>query len=74
MSGSYIVVFKRTASDKDIDDQAEEVKRNGGLVKNRFNPKILRGFSAVIPDTYLLVLQSNIQQAQIDYIGKADAI
>jgi hypothetical protein len=38
----YIVVFKRTASEKDIDDQAEEVNRNGGSVKNRFDSNVLR--------------------------------
>jgi len=35
-----------------------------------------QGFAAEIPETYLLTLQSNLQQPDslIDYIGKADAI
>jgi hypothetical protein len=35
-----------------------------------------QGFSAQIPDTYLLTLQRSLQggDSQIDYIGKADAV
>ncbi|KAI0305697.1 hypothetical protein B0F90DRAFT_1700154 [Multifurca ochricompacta] len=70
MSGTYIVVFKKTASQDAIDNQASQVNENGGFVKNKFDSIILKGFSAEIPDTYLLTLQSNLSQDdnQIDYI------
>ncbi|KAH9176416.1 hypothetical protein EDB89DRAFT_1941317 [Lactarius sanguifluus] len=71
-TGKYIVVFKKSASDEAIDQQAEQVNENGGTVEKRFNSSILKGFTAEIPATYLLTLQSCLTAAdsQIDYIGE----
>ncbi|KAI9463557.1 hypothetical protein BJY52DRAFT_1184578 [Lactarius psammicola] len=70
MSGKYIVVFKKSASQEVIDEQAEQVSANGGKVDKKFSSSILRGFSAEITNTYLLTLQSSLSGAdsQIDYI------
>jgi hypothetical protein len=38
----YIVVFKNTASQEVIETQAEEVDKNGGSVKNRFNSIVMK--------------------------------
>ncbi|KAH9083433.1 serine proteinase inhibitor IA-1 [Lactarius deliciosus] len=69
-TGKFIVVFKKSASDEVINDQADAVSANGGKVGNRFTSTILRGFSADIPATYLLTLQNSLTAAdsQIDYI------
>ncbi|KAA1476003.1 hypothetical protein DENSPDRAFT_883982 [Dentipellis sp. KUC8613] len=67
MSGKYIVVFKKTATDADIEKYANDVSTNGGTVHDHFTP-LLKGFSAQIPDQYLQTLQSNLQSGPIDYI------
>jgi len=64
MSGKYIVVFKDSATDADIDKYVNEVHSNGGSVGHRYN-SVLRGFSAAIPDSYFMQLQTN---PVIDYI------
>lgn len=94
-SAEYIVVFKKTASQEAIDEQAEQVDVNGGKVERKFSSSIMRvrclcsheimlgslilhyqGFSAEIPDTYLVTLQSNLSgdDNQIAYIGKGHPI
>ncbi|KAH9061359.1 serine proteinase inhibitor IA-1 [Lactarius vividus] len=69
-TGKYIVVFKNTASDEAINEQAEKVGLNGGKVDKKFSSSLLKGFSAEIPATYLLTLQSSLTtgESQIDYI------
>ncbi|KAH9058213.1 hypothetical protein EDB87DRAFT_942729 [Lactarius vividus] len=74
----YIVVFKKSASDEVINDQAMLVGLNGGTVDKMFSSPLLKGFSAEIPETYLLTLQRGIERClqggftasdnQIDYI------
>jgi len=61
MSQRFIVVFKKNVAQDTIDRQADAVEQNGGSVNNRFD-SIMKGFSAVIPEEYLLALQSNLQQ------------
>ncbi|KAI9442124.1 protease propeptide/inhibitor [Lactarius indigo] len=70
MSGKYIVVFKKSATQEVIDEQADQVDANGGVVDKKFSSSILKGFSAEIPNTYLLTLQSNLtaDDNEIDYI------
>ncbi|KAI9429796.1 protease propeptide/inhibitor [Lactarius indigo] len=72
MSGKYIVVFKKSATQEVIDEQANQVGANGGVVDKKFSSPLLRGFSAEIPNTYLLTLQSNLtaDDNEIDYIGE----
>ncbi|KAH9998440.1 hypothetical protein BJV74DRAFT_883132 [Russula compacta] len=67
-SQTVIVVFKKSATQETIDNIADEVIANGGLVKEKFNSIIFKGFSADIPDTFLQTLQSNLQQTEIAYI------
>ncbi|KAH9018390.1 serine proteinase inhibitor IA-1 [Lactarius pseudohatsudake] len=66
----YIVVFKKSASDEVINEQAKQVGLNGGTVTEKFSSSLLKGFSAEIPDTYFLTLQRGLTAAnsQIDYI------
>ncbi|KAI0780196.1 hypothetical protein C8Q74DRAFT_1367957 [Fomes fomentarius] len=63
----YIVVFKPHVSKADVDKYADEVAANGGEVGHRYGT-VLNGFSATIPDSYLLTLQS-FQGDIVDYIG-----
>jgi len=58
----YIVVFKKDASQDTIDRQADGVNANGGSVKHKYYSMIMKGFSAEIPEVYLLALQSNLLQ------------
>jgi len=69
MSPRFIVVFKKDVPQDTIDRQADAVHQNGGSVKNKFD-FVLRGFSAEIPEAYLMTLQSSLQQADspISYI------
>ncbi|KAF8274436.1 serine proteinase inhibitor IA-1 [Lactarius quietus] len=60
MSRKYIVVFKSGASPEVIDEQAKRVDDNGGNVERRFNSVVMKGFTAEIPDTYLVTLQSSL--------------
>ncbi|KAI0315478.1 serine proteinase inhibitor IA-1 [Amylostereum chailletii] len=66
MSGKYIVVFKKTASDEVIEQHANDVAKAGGAVHSRYDT-VLRGFSASIPEAHLTQLQS-LQGGDIDYI------
>ncbi|KAI0066105.1 hypothetical protein BV25DRAFT_1912901 [Artomyces pyxidatus] len=66
MSGNYIVVFKKDVSQDTIDKHANEINQNGGEVQSRFG--VIKGFKAVIPDTYLTQLQSLQGGSEIDYI------
>ncbi|KAI0266770.1 hypothetical protein BC834DRAFT_969288 [Gloeopeniophorella convolvens] len=70
MSARYIVVFKNSASSETISKQADEVSSNGGVVKDRFDSNVLKGFAAEIPDAYFAALQSNLQGTEINYIGE----
>ncbi|KAI0769792.1 hypothetical protein BD413DRAFT_613804 [Trametes elegans] len=65
-SETFIVVFKDGVSQAEIDKFANDVNENGGQVKNRYD-SVLRGFSAAIPESFLLRLQS-FQGSVIDYI------
>lgn len=44
----FIVVFKKTASQETIDEQASAINRNGGSVGNKFNSAILKVRNAVL--------------------------
>ncbi|TFY81758.1 hypothetical protein EWM64_g2252 [Hericium alpestre] len=67
MSGRYIVVFKKTASDADVQKYVKDVTSNGGTIHNEYT-SVMKGFSAQIPDSFLQTLQSNLQDGPIDYI------
>lgn len=41
-SSEYLVVFKKTASQEAVDEQAEEVGNNGGKVEKRFSSSLMR--------------------------------
>ncbi|KAI0630165.1 protease propeptide/inhibitor [Trametes polyzona] len=66
MSGKYIVVFKDHVPQSEVDKYASEVNANGGKVDQRYD-SVLKGFSATIPESFLLQLQS-LQSDTIDYI------
>ncbi|KAI9508210.1 hypothetical protein F5148DRAFT_1284298 [Russula earlei] len=71
----YIVVFKDTASQETINEQADQITKHGGSVTLKFDT-VLRGFAAQIPPDYLLFLQNCLAEgdSQIAYIGKAGVI
>ena len=60
----YIVVFKDSATEKDIDSHIQHVKDAGGEVGHRYD-SVMKGFSASLPEQLLSSFQgSDI----IDYI------
>ncbi|THG98070.1 hypothetical protein EW026_g4055 [Hermanssonia centrifuga] len=67
MSSKYIVVFKKSASQEEVQKYADEVNANGGSVTNVYD-SVLKGFSAAIPDGFLSQLQSLQGNGVIDYI------
>ncbi|KAI0051903.1 serine proteinase inhibitor IA-1 [Auriscalpium vulgare] len=71
MANKYIVVFKKDTSADTIKNHESEIKKCGGEVHDSYD-SVLKGFSAVIPDSYLLQLQS-LQGGEIDYI-EADGV
>ncbi|KAH8981762.1 serine proteinase inhibitor IA-1 [Lactarius hatsudake] len=66
----YNVIFKKSASDEVINEQAKQVSLNGGTVNEMFSSSLLKGFTAEIPDTYFLTLERGLTafNSQIDYI------
>ncbi|KAH9847131.1 protease propeptide/inhibitor [Lenzites betulinus] len=66
MSGRYIVVFKDHVPLTEIDKYAGQVNANGGEVAQRYDT-VIKGFSATIPEQFLVQLQS-LQSDTIDYI------
>ncbi|TFK54335.1 protease propeptide/inhibitor [Heliocybe sulcata] len=67
MTGRYIVVFKQSASQEEIDKYAQDINSNGGEIKDRYD-SIMKGFSATIPAQFLLQMQNSLQDGPIDYI------
>jgi len=50
---NYIVVFNKDVSDEEITSHVEEIEKSGGKLNQRYTSKILRGFSASIPEDCL---------------------
>ncbi|KAI0793221.1 hypothetical protein C8Q75DRAFT_804037 [Abortiporus biennis] len=71
MSGKFIVIFKDSATQDQIDKYVEEVNQSGGNVSAKYD-SALKGFAASIPDAYLLKLQqqSSLADSPIDLIGE----
>jgi len=63
-SGKFIVVFKDSATQEQIDEYARTVDNTGGQVKNRYNTA-LKGFSATLTPENFQNLQGD---SIIDYI------
>ncbi|EGO00298.1 hypothetical protein SERLA73DRAFT_136073 [Serpula lacrymans var. lacrymans S7.3] len=61
-SGRYIVTFADSATDEQIAQSIQGLESNGGAVQNRYS--LLKGFSAVIPESYL----SSFKSAQGDLV------
>ncbi|KIJ39933.1 hypothetical protein M422DRAFT_32534 [Sphaerobolus stellatus SS14] len=70
MTGSrtYIVSLKQTATEEEIAKAEAKVTDSGGRIERRYNSPILKGFSAIIPDSYLSELQSLQGDLLIDNI------
>ncbi|KAF8648753.1 hypothetical protein AX16_006194 [Volvariella volvacea WC 439] len=64
MPNRYIVVFKDEVSPEAIEDYARRVRTSGGEVTHHYD-LVFKGFSAVIPDSFLSALRSD---SFIDYI------
>jgi hypothetical protein len=67
MSGRYIVVFKKHVGQESINKYVTDVQNSGGEVTHRYNPSVINGFTARIPDSFMTSLQS-LQGDIIDYI------
>jgi len=69
MSGKkYIVVFKDSATEQEIQDYVDQINNNGdGKVLHRYDT-VLKGFSASLSDNYVSTLKSNLVAGPIDYI------
>ncbi|KAG8727979.1 hypothetical protein FRC12_022123 [Ceratobasidium sp. 428] len=50
MLGSYIVVFKDTATKEDIDGYIARIKDLGGTIKYRYDDDLMKGLAATIDD------------------------
>ena len=57
-------MFKGEAQVTDIDDLAAEVQSRGGLIKQRYNSDILRGFAARLPVEFAEKLSSTAKNDQ----------
>lgn len=64
MSGRYIVMFKESASEAQIEQYKERLQAQGGNIYADYEP-LLKGFSACVPDE---LIQSFTQDDLIDYI------
>ncbi|KAF8157022.1 protease propeptide/inhibitor [Crassisporium funariophilum] len=58
MSNRYIVVFKNGVTKEQIDQYVNNVNKNGGEVGHRWD-SILNGFSATLPESFLMSLQND---------------
>jgi len=65
-SGKYLVVFKDSATQAQVNNYVASIGQNGGTVGRRLDG-LLKGFSATIPDSFLQNLQSEADSV-IDYI------
>ncbi|KAF8637049.1 hypothetical protein AX16_010904 [Volvariella volvacea WC 439] len=65
MSGRYIVVFKDSATEAQIQEYVNRVNNSGGAVSHTYDVPGLKGFAATIPDSFLENLQSD---SVIDYV------
>ncbi|KAG8983127.1 hypothetical protein FRB90_006294 [Tulasnella sp. 427] len=64
MSGKYIVVFKDSATQEQIEQYAEEVNNGGGEVTARYDT-VIKGFAAYLTGSQLQNFQGD---DIIDYI------
>jgi len=67
-----IIVFKESTTPKEIEQCVKQIEGNGGVIGHQYDPVVLKGFSATIPQDYLPVLQSMASlldpNSPIDYI------
>jgi len=64
-ANDYIVVFKDSATDDQIQRYVNDLQNNGGEVTQEFG--VMKGFTARIPDSY-------IQSFQADFEGIIDSV
>ncbi|WFD43111.1 hypothetical protein MPSI1_001764 [Malassezia psittaci] len=50
-------MFKKSATDQDVDKYVEKVEQEGGLIQQRYNAEFLRGFAARMPQEFVEKLQ-----------------
>ncbi|KAH8083775.1 protease propeptide/inhibitor [Cristinia sonorae] len=68
MSGKYIVMFKDSATEADIQKYAQDIGSNGGAIHNTYD-SVVKGFSASIPEAYFQTLQASLgSNSPIDII------
>jgi len=65
LAAEYIVVFKSTATQEDIDKYIDTVKSDGGQVGHKYDT-VMKGFSATLSESALNKLTSF--QAQEDSV------
>ncbi|WFC99024.1 hypothetical protein MYAM1_001759 [Malassezia yamatoensis] len=64
-------MFKKSATEQDVDKYAEKLEQEGGLIQQRYNAEFLRGFTARMPQEFVEKLQD---EAQNDKNGLIEAI
>ncbi|ORX50644.1 hypothetical protein BCR36DRAFT_583229 [Piromyces finnis] len=64
MSGEYIVCFKEGTANDIIEKAIEDVEKQGGEIKHRYNTTML-GFSAKLPDQ---VLTTMVNSNDVDFV------
>lgn len=65
----YIVMFRKGTSSATIDSVADGVVKAGGSIKHRYS--LIKGFAATIPFTYLRVVQSHEEVANVERDAEA---
>jgi hypothetical protein len=63
----YIVVFKDSATEQQIQNYVDQINNGDGKVLHRYDT-VLKGFSASLSDNYVSTLKSNLVAGPIDYI------
>ncbi|WFD47831.1 hypothetical protein GLX27_002494 [Malassezia furfur] len=52
-------MFRKSATDKDVDKYVDEVQQQGGTIQQRYNADFLRGFAARMPPNYVEKLEQS---------------
>lgn len=61
-------MFRKSASEEDVDKYVDEVQQQGGTIQQRYNADFLRGFAARMPPKYVEKLEQNKKDDGLMYV------
>lgn len=61
-------MFRKSASEEDVDKYVDEVQQQGGTIQQRYNADFLRGFAARMPPKYVEKLEQNNKDDGLMYV------